>query len=115
MGLGEAQTWHGNPDAKVNGSYFVARERESDEHMYLPQAISTCVVASFIEKNSHPDVDRQPIVATILSSDEEFHICLYDCEKDVLLISEPVELVEEGEDCISKRALAILWLVINHK
>ena len=95
------------------GVFFVVRERESDEHMYLPQAISTCVVSSFIEKNSYPD--KPPIVPTILSNDEEFRVCLYDCEKDALLISEPVELVEEGKDCISRRALAILWLVIDHK
>ena len=79
----------------------------------LPQVITTCVVSSFTESTLHPD--KQALVPTILIDQNQFRVCLYDCETDVdvLLISEPKLLATRGE--LSRSGMAFLWLVINHR
>lgn len=52
----------------------------------LPQVIGTCVVSSFTEKPCHPAM--KVMVRTILIDDAKFRIVLYDCNHDVLLLSE---------------------------
>ena len=47
----------------------------------LPQVITTCVVASFTEKKLHPE--KQALIPTILMDQNQFRVCLYNCEKDV--------------------------------
>lgn len=51
----------------------------------LPQAVGTCVVAPFTGKGCHPE--HKALVPTALIDEKQFRICLYDCDKDVLLIS----------------------------
>ena len=127
-------TWHGTPDVRVRGAPFVLQRKEESEESdtesitsdgatttfeakknflpsNLPQTISTCVVSSSTEKRLHPDLPA--IVPTILIDEHQFQVCLYDCENDVLLISEPVELAKKGG--LSSSGMAILWLVINHR
>lgn len=75
----------------------------------LPQAIGTCVLSSFIEKNSH----GTNMAPTILINSDKYQICLYDSEQDVLLISEPKSLSTKGT--LSSHGILLLWLVINYK
>ena len=134
IGLGSMKTWHGTPDARVRGSHLVFQEVENGEseesdaelsdgatttveakrrfsQSNLPQVIATCVVSSFTENGLHPDLPA--IIPTILIDAHQFQVCLYDCQTDVLLISEPVELATSGH--LSRRGMFVLWLVINHR
>ena len=136
IGLGSAETWHGTPDARVRGSPFVLRKTEESEDRdsdtessasdgatttieakrkflpsNLPQVISTCVVSSFTEKCLHPELPA--VVPTLLMDEKRFQVCLYDCEMDVLLVSDPVELATKGG--LSGSGMTILWLVLNHR
>lgn len=77
----------------------------------LPQAIGTCVVSSFTEKACHPAM--KAMVPTILIDDAEFRIVLYDCNHDVLLLSESKAISTKGG--ISKSAVTLLWSVLNHR
>ena len=52
----------------------------------LPQAVGTCVVASFTAKGPH--TGHRALVPTVLIDEKQFRVCLYDCNKDVLLISQ---------------------------
>ena len=135
LGLGTAQTWHGTPDVRVRGvSICRAKGVDVDDEdsdsstasdstavhiegkinciaSNLPQAVATCVVSSFIEKSNHPD--KSPLIPTILIDKKSFQIILFDCEKDILLISNAVSLSNNGR--MSRTAIALLWIVLNHR
>ena len=136
LGLGSTNTWHGNPDVRVRGvSICHAKgedvgDEDSDSgstvsdstavHIEgkiqyaasnLPQAVATCVVSSFTEKSNHPD--KSPLIPTILIDKKSFQIILFDCEKDVLLISNAVPLSNKGR--MSRSAITLLWIVLNHR
>lgn len=136
IGIGSVNIWHGSPDLRVRGTNIVVRRTKEEEEeeeaedeegsdgmsttivrkssmrvKHLPQAISTCVTSSFTEHNLHPEM--QSIVPTILIDGDTFRVILYDCLKDVLLISQPKDLHTKGR--LSSTAVGFLWLVINHR
>ncbi len=137
IGIGSVHTWHGSPDARVRGVPVVCLKAAEDSNFQfevlddgsddesvtaseckvvvrpknLKQAIATCVVSSFIAKARHPD--KPAVVPTILINENQFCVCLYDCEKDVLMISDHRLLATNGH--LSRSGLAFLWLVINHR
>lgn len=142
LGMGDLSTRHGTPDVRVRGCEFVVRnvlnEEENDietemcesgdetssdggstpievklSYMvsHMPQTIATCVVSSFTERCLHPR--KQVVVPSILIARNQFRVCLYDCKRDVLLISEPKLLATKEQ--LSRSAVAFLWLVINHR
>ena len=135
IGLGSTETWHGTPDVRVRGVSIVhsscvdVGDEDSDSstasdstavHIEgkiqyiasnLPQAVATCVVSSFTEKSIHPD--KSPLIPTILIDKKSFQIILFDCEKDVLLISNAVSLSNNGR--MSRSGIALLWIVLNHR
>ena len=130
LGMGTNQIWHGFPDARIRGSE-VQRWSDSDEcddedsdsdgatttvegkvslrFTCMQQVVGICTISAFIEKNLH----NVPLVPTILIDSARFRVCLYDCEKDVLLISGPNTLATEN--CLSPFGMLLLWLVINHR
>ena len=77
----------------------------------LPQLVSTCVVNSFTEARLNPKLN--PVVPTILFDRFTFMICLYDCLNDILLISDPRPLTTKHG--ISRTAMLLLWLTVNHR
>lgn len=79
----------------------------------ISQVVSTCVVASFTEHNLHPR--ENPLIPTILFDLEKFIVCLYDCEQDILLISDVMEIKKTRKDALSRSAVLFLWMVINHR
>ena len=135
-------TWHGTPDMRVRGGYevvyrkeggdrdtFTINEESDDESVCsdgmtttiegkviskdanLPQLVATCVVSSFTEKSLHPK--KSAMVPTILIDEKVFRVCLYDSEKDVLLISEMKLLANKRG--LSQSGMALLWVVLNHR
>ena len=77
----------------------------------LHQAIGTCVVASFTEKKLHPNMTA--LVPTVLIDKRQFRVILYDCQRDILLISTSKRLTTEGG--LSQSGMALLWLTLNHR
>ena len=142
IGMGTVHTWHGTPDARVRGAEVVYRKEEdvtyevsqdpSDDESEsgasdgatttvetkvmtkdanLHQAVGTCVISSFTEKSVHPD--QKALVPTIIIDEKQFRVCLYDSEKDILLISMSKCLATKGG--LSNSGMALLWLTINHR
>ena len=142
LGLGSVDTWHGTPDPRLrgvevvwpkdsedtsapveevvsdnkgsvqgDGTRTVVEEMVLSKEANLPQAVGTCVVASFTAKTHHPD--HKALVPTVLIDEKQFRICLYDCDKDVLLISRSKLLATK--EALSRSGMALLWLVINHR
>ena len=74
------------------------------------QLVATCVVSSFINKN----LNNRNMTPAVLINGTKFIICLYDCENDILLLSDPIEYVKENGDLISLGLLA-LAIVVNHE
>ena len=136
LGMGSSNTWHGTPDVRVRGAEIISNEDEEEDDdddcsstatdgatttiearrvlkkKNLSQAVGTCVVSSFIERNLHPD--KQTAVPTIVIGQHRFQVCLYDCEHDILLVSSPI-LLAHPKERLSRHALLLLWLVINHR
>ena len=77
----------------------------------LPQVVAICVVSSFTENANHPDM--LALIPTILIDKASFRICLYDCRKDVLLISNKKALSTNGH--LSQSRIALIWAVLNHR
>ena len=143
LGMGTISTWHGTPDLRVRskGVEFVCLDVEEGEDNVaaadsddesslssdgqtttfegkitfnsanLQKAIATCVVSSFTERNCHPG--KLPIIPTILSDQNFLRVILYDCEKDILLVSPSKNLSTKGT--LSTSAMALLWVVLNHR
>ncbi len=135
LGMGhKGSTWYGSPDARLRG--FVpenevivishhSEEPETDGASLnlelkrtikkISQTIATTVLASFTEKNLHPTLN--PLVPCILIDCRYIQIVMYDCDADVLLISEKNELMDENDEdeLVSKSAILLLWLFINHR
>ena len=78
---------------------------------HLQQAVAINVVSSFTEKSCHPD--KPTSVPTILIDQNGFRVSLYDCEQDILFISNTVSLSTRGH--LSQSGLVFLWAVLNHR
>ena len=78
----------------------------------LCQLVGTCVVNSFIDKNLSPG--KNTVVPTVLFNKSKFKICLYDAEKDILLISWP-KLLTTATGGIAKNAVLMLWIIVHHR
>ena len=137
LGVGAVHTWHGSTEVRVKGcpaivtleglgdscdensdgetddvdipEHFEGKIRVSNQH--FGQLVATCVVNSFTEANLNPGLN--PVIPTILFNRSNYRICLYDCENDVLLLSEPKNLTTRG--CFSRTGALLLWLTVNHR
>ena len=94
-----------------DGTSTVVEGKVMSKEANLPQAVGTCVVASFTAKARHPE--QSALVPTVLIDEKLFRVCLYDCDHDVLLISTSKPLATKGT--LSRSGMAFLWLVINHR
>lgn len=141
IGIGSVTTWHGSPDGRVRGgASFVWGEKDTDEdeddesdndsvhsdgrtttleaeisirwsHLAHVQVVGTCVAASFTERNLHPE--KRALVPTVLIGYKYFRVCLYDCEKDILIISSRESL--STKERLSQSAMVLLWAIFNHR
>ena len=136
IGIGTIHTWHGSPDGRVRGgATFVCKDEDEDSDedddsdndsvhsdgrttaveakiaSQLPQVVGTCVTTSFTERNLHPE--KSAMVPTVLIGEHSFRACLYDCEKDILIISSKKCLSTKGH--LSRSAMVLLWAIFNHR
>ena len=139
---GSVDTWHGTPDSRVRGAEVLLSSRicyededdiransSGDESIVsdgttaniegkvtakdanLAQVVGTCVISSFTEKSVHPE--QSPLVPSFLVDKDKFRVVLYNCEKDLLLISDQKLLSTNGY--LSQSSMAFLWIMINHR
>ena len=141
LGMGHLGAWHGTIDTRVMGSIVICQgdvmHEDEEDGVYedevffdmieesttnlegkisygwanLPQAIAISVVSSFTIKGLSDS--SCVFVPTILIDKKSFKIILYDCERDVLLLSNAVPLGLGGH--LSQTAMATLWAVFNHR
>ena len=128
LGLGSNKTLYGTPDVRV-GSVIICQSKESESGddkgsvvsdgmttsisfmaSNMPQAVAACVVSSFTERASHPD---KSLIPTILIDKMSFVVCLYDSEKDILLLSNTISLCTKGH--LSRSGITLLWVVLHYK
>lgn len=132
IGLGTLETWHGTPDGRVregevhllcsktdegdagsdeesNGIGF--KGKISISKADLPRVVAMSVVSAFTEHNLHPDMSA--MVPCILFGKNQFRVCLYHCERDILLLSSEILLSTRSH--LSQSAMALLWAVLNHR
>ena len=139
IGIGDRRLWWGQPDACVrpldsanplDSTLVVATSPDPDESdsetdgessqveakrkvtsAYLPQAVATAIVHSFTQNKRHPQLN--PLVPTVLINGSVFRIVLYDCCKDMLLVSSTVTYREGTK--LTQLGTLVLWLIINHR
>ena len=135
LGLGSVNTWHGTPDARLRGMEVVWRKDSGEEivsdnegsvqsdgtstevegkvlskEVNLPQAVGTCVVASFTSKTRHPE--RKVLVPTVLI-DEKQSLWLASCMcKTLLYHFIAIYFLIPNPDCHYTRAFAIRTVTI---
>ena len=109
-GMGEIKnTWYGTPYARVRtyqsteivvvrggssnvspvhslGDSVVFEAKRELEFINRHQLIATTIILSFVERNLHHN--SNPMVPVILITILTLMVCLYDCTKDLLLISD---------------------------
>ena len=90
-------------------SQFEAKLKVTSAH--LPQAVTTAIVHSFTQNTRHPELN--PMVPTVLINGSVFRIVLYDCCKDMLLVSHKVKYREGTQ--MTPLGTLLLWLIINHR
>ncbi len=128
MGCNES-TWYGTVDGRLRGHLPVSSipviSLEEDEYSdgasvvvevktnvtHSSQAIGSVVLSSFIEHNLHKDLNS--LIPCILINCYTLQIFLYDCEADILLISEKIIFRQDKE--VNKESILLLWLFINHR
>lgn len=130
LGIGiEEETWYGSIDGCLRAhSGEVPFLNDSEEEpetdgtstclelkrasKRLSQVIGSAVLTSFIGNRLHPQLNA--LVPCILLNCISTQYIFYDCVKDVLLISEKVDLYDD-HGRVSQQAMLIMWLVINHR
>ena len=139
IGIGDRMLWWGQPDACVRpldsanplaSTLVVATSPDPDESdsetdgessqfeaklkvtsAHLPQAVATAIVHSFTQNKRHPQLN--PMVPSVLIDGSVFRIVLYDCCKDILLVSDRVTYREGNK--MTRLGTLVLWLIINHR
>ena len=135
-GMGELNTWHGTPDARVRayqstetivlrgessnvspvhslGDNVAIEAKRDPDCINKHQLIATTVISSFIERNLHRDAN--PMVPVILITTPTTMVCLYDCTKDLLLMSEELKWIDVGNNTFYITNLFVIWLFIHHR
>ena len=69
------------------------------------------MLSSFIEHNLHPS--QNSMVPCLLVNSSTIRVLLFDCVKDILLISDKVSFLTGSY--VEPSTLLFLWLFLNHR
>jgi len=131
-------TCHGYPDITIRASKYSSTDlinygndslspsnsvliEAKVEKINVAQLIDTCIISSFTEHNLH--LSLNPLLPTIIWWNLNAMICMYDCQRDILLLTDPVTWLDQ-DDCDSQDSsslcfnytnLMIIWLTLNHR
>ena len=131
IGMGNSKTWHGTPDFRINDDLCVVaaakpslpcdeNETESESvvnfdgksaivRAHFDQLAATAVINSFVQFN----VFGRHISPTILIDDHNFHVCMYDCKEDILLISDAFCYNSKTRSRFLVNGMSDLWTIVN--
>ena len=90
-------------------------EAKLSNQFNINQLIAISVVSSFIERNLHKELNS--LTPVIMIGAPTAQICLYDCDQDILLISDKFQWVTNNEDHpnIIIEGLLMIWMTIHHR
>ena len=80
------------------GMMTVEAKRRLGSTVQIPHAsqlIATNITASFVEHSLHPDMNT--LIPSLLLNSRTAVISLYDCQQDILMISDTLALCHEDE------------------
>lgn len=80
---------------------------------HVSQLVATNVISSFVENNNHPTLN--PLIPSIMVGCNSFEVSLYDCKRDILLISNWINMLCDSNDGVKRSALLLIWIFINHR
>lgn len=139
LGIGTQHTWHGYPDARVRafntdtnvlmanddpddsgssptstlGDNCIVEGKASEKEFNEAQLIGTTVISSFIEHNLHKDLNS--LVPVIVLGAPKGQICLYDCQQDLLLLSDVFTWVTNKTNPVVVNAgIMLIWMTVHH-
>ena len=129
LGVGTFTTWHGYPDGRFRindtsdvllllhddseeegspGNTIAIEAKLNINADKLMQLVPTSVVVAFVENN---------LIPTIMISPTRAVICIYDVQKDFLLLSDTFQWLEKVGDTYTfdKAGFVLLWMTLNHR
>ncbi len=126
IGIGNRAAWYGTPDARIRANdsdVLIEWEDESSvlveaklkvqkQKNHIGQAVAAAITHSFTEHSNHEALNS--MTPMILLDGNHMVIILYDCVRDVLLVSAKIEYFDE-DNALMKVGVVIAWLVINHR
>ena len=134
IAFGNADTWHGSPDLRIDQVYVVSTGDGDDEiesvsvegkssmkDKHINQVVATTITSSFISYNIaaakplNPEKTINSMLPCILVNTTTFLICMYDCVSDILLISTAINLHEASTNLLDLHAMQVLYMVVNHQ
>lgn len=93
-----------------NRDSIIIEGKRSPVTFNVHQLIATTIVASFTEMNLH--LDQNLLIPVIMICVPQAKICFYDCENDLLIMSETFNWVDHGK--LRKLHILLVWLAIYH-
>ena len=136
IAFGKADTWHGSPDLRIDQVYVVSTGDGEDEvescsvtvegkscvkDRHINQVVATTITSSFIsyniaaEKTINPEKTINSMIPCILINTTTFLICMYDCVRDILLISTAIDMHRSPTNLLDLHAMQVLYMVVNHQ
>lgn len=79
------------------------------------QNVAKAIVFSMLQNSRHSQ-HKTSLIPTIVISQKQFRILMYDPDSDILLQSRPVELfTTRGSSELSTSSIIILWMVLHYR
>ncbi len=85
----------GSSTSSINWTYFEGKRQIEPKH--YKKLISTAITSSFTLRNMNRENGMEnynTLTPTVLINKTKFCVCMYDCEKDLLLLSDEYPLYE---------------------
>lgn len=98
-------------------TYVEGKRAIAPEHIH--KLVATAITSSFVLHNISrtQNLGYNSLAPCLLINGSKFYLCLFDCVKDLLLLSEPMVLTEvrDRKKCLARRAMLAIWIIVNHR
>ena len=98
-------------------TYIEGKRAIGPEHIH--KLVATAITSSFVLHNisESQNLGYNSLSPTLLINHDKFYVCLFDCVKDILIISEPMVLTElrDSRKYLARRAMLAIWIIVNHR
>ena len=100
-----------SPPSSVSSSMVNFEGKDNIQHpAFLDQLVATTVVSAFVSNS----VSQRSCVPGVMINGRDYIVCIYDCKKDLILLSDPIQYSLVNGDLYRSGILA-LWIVVHYQ